>query len=175
MLQVQTARLTLLACPAHLARAAHRGRQHLEALLGARVHEDWPTPEIHGFLPIYARQIEAAPGLLGWGIWMIVHTGDRQVVGDVGFKGRPDAHGSVDIGYGIVPAYRQQGYGFEGAAGLRDWAFEQSGVQRLTADCWPHNTASARILEKLGMRRVGVSAVGLLLWELRREQLQSWR
>lgn len=175
MLRVPTARLTLLACSAQLARAAFRGRLHLEALLGMKVHDDWPTPEIRGFLPIYARQIEAAPGLLGWGIWLIVQDADRQVIGDVGFKGRPDAHGTVDIGYGIVPAYRQQGYASEAAAGLRDWAFEQPDVQRVTADCWPHNTASARILEKLGMSRIGTSDAGLLLWELRRENFHNLR
>ena len=170
MLEVRTARLTLLACPAHLARAAHRGRLHLEALLRMRVHEDWPTPEIRDFLPIYARQLESSPGLLGWGIWIIIHTTDRQTIGDIGFKGRPSISGSVDIGYGIVPTYRRQGYGNEAAAGLRDWAFSQPNVQRLTADCWPHNVASARILEKLGMKQIGTSDAGLLLWELRREE-----
>jgi ribosomal-protein-alanine N-acetyltransferase len=170
MLEVRTPRLTLLACPANVARAAHRGRLHLEALLGTKVHEDWPTPEIRGFLPIYARQIESAPGLLGWGIWLIIHESDQQVIGDVGFKGRPDHNGTVDIGYGVVPAYRQQGYAFEAAAGLRDWAFQQPGVRRMTGDCWPHNTASARILAKLGMTQIGLSESGLLLWELRREQ-----
>ena len=35
---------------------------------------------------------------------------------------------------------------------MRDWAFGWPEVQRMTGDCLPDNTASARILEKLGMR-----------------------
>ncbi len=172
MVEVQTERLTLMACPAAMARAAYRGRRYLETLLGAHVDQGWPTPEIHAFLPIYARQVETAPGLLGWGIWLVMQTGEQRVIGDVGFKGRPDSHGCVDIGYGIAPAYRQQGYAFEAAAGLRDWAFAQPDVQRLTADCWPQNTASAHILAKLGMTQIGLSDAGLLLWELSRAQYE---
>jgi ribosomal-protein-alanine N-acetyltransferase len=151
-----------------MARAAYRSSRHLEALLGMHVDPEWPGSTIQGYLPVYARQVEAAPGLLGWGIWLIVHKGDRRVIGDVGFKGRPDINGSVDIGYGVVPSYRQHGYAYEAAAGLRDWAFRWPEVQRLTGDCWPDNTASARILEKLGMRHIGESASGLMLWRMDR-------
>lgn len=168
MLSVQTARLTLLACSAAHARAAYKSRRHLESLLGMRVNPDWPGPEIRGFLPVYARQIEAAPDLLGWGLWLVVRTAEQEVIGDVGFKGRPDANGRVDIGYGIVPERRRQGYGYEAAAGLRDWAFQQPGVERLTGDCWPDNIASARILTKLGMRSTGISDSGLQLWQMER-------
>lgn len=168
MLRVETPRLTLLACPAAAARAAYRGQRQLESVLGVRVNRDWPGPEIRGFLPVYARQVEAAPALVGWGIWLIIHTADRELIGDVGFKGRPDAQGRVDIGYGIVPARRRQGYAFEAAFGLRDWAFAQPGVERVTGDCWPQNTASARILEKLGMRCLGLSDGGLQLWAMDR-------
>lgn len=167
-LTTQTDRLTLVACTAQMARAAYRSNRHLEMLLGIRVDPEWPGPAIQGYLPVYARQVEAAPELLGWGIWLIVHHADQRVIGDVGFKGRPDSTGSVDIGYGVVAAYRRQGYAYEAAAGLRDWAFRWPEVQRLTGDCWPDNTASARILAKLGMRHIGESASGLMLWEMAR-------
>lgn len=171
MLSVQTSRLTLLACTAPIARAAYRGRRNLEALLGVRVDRDWPGVEIRGFLPVYARQVEAAPGLVGWGVWLVIQTLDQEVIGDIGFKGRPNASGSVDIGYGIVPARRRQGYAYEAAVGLRDWAFTQPGVEHLTGDCWPYNTASARILEKLGMHCLGLSDGGLQLWTMNRPPL----
>lgn len=165
-LTLETPRLKLLTCSAPVARiAAHRHRQ-IESLTGYRVHEDWPSMEICAYLPFYAAQLEADPSLLGWGIWLMIHCVDRMIVGDVGFKGKPDATGTVDIGYGIVPSYRRQGYTFEAAAALRDWALAQPGVRRITGDCLPENTGSARILEKLGMHRIGMSPVGLILWEM---------
>ncbi|MFO7322064.1 MAG: GNAT family N-acetyltransferase [Chloroflexota bacterium] len=169
MLTVSSDRLLLMACSAQVARAAFNGRRHAEVLIRYRVHPDWPSAEIHGYLPVYARQVENDPALIGWGVWMIIHVADQVVIGDVGFKGRPNARGAVDIGYGIVPEYRRQGFGFEAARALRDWAFEQPGVQRLTADCRPDNVGSIRILEKLGLQRIGVSNGGLLLWELAKE------
>lgn len=168
MLCVQTERLTLLACSSALARAAYKGQRQLEAHLGIRAHPDWPGQEVRGFLPVYARQVENTPELVGWGLWLVVHTADREVIGDVGFKGRPDALGRVDIGYGIVPARRRQGYAYEAAAALRDWAFQQPGVKCLTGNCWPENRASARILEKLGMHPLGVSNAGLQMWQMER-------
>lgn len=166
MLRLQTERLELVACPGQVARAVYSSRRRAEALLGFRVHEEWPGMEIRAYLPMYAQQVDVSPELLGWGIWLIVHSGERTVIGDVGFKGRPDRSGTVDIGYGVVEPYRRQGYAFEAAAALRDWAFTHSVVKRLTGDCMPTNVASARILEKLGMRWIGISDAGLLLWEM---------
>ncbi len=168
MVTIETERLTLVACPAQVARAAYQGRRHAEALLGVRLHDQWPGEDIRAFLPIYAQQLEYDATLLGWGIWLMVERADRVVIGDVGFKGKPGGRGIVDLGYGVVPAYRQQGYAYEAARAMRDWAFADAAVQRVTADCLPDNFASARILEKLGMRRTGTSESGLLTWEIAR-------
>jgi ribosomal-protein-alanine N-acetyltransferase len=170
---VETDHLRLVACSPQVARSVIGGRRQAETLLGARIHDEWPSVEIRAFLPMYAQQVERDAKYLGWGLWLIIHLGDQVVIGDVGFKGKPNAYGTVDIGYGIVTTYRQQGYGFEAARALRDWAFSQPDVRRLTADCLPENVASARILQKLGMHQIGVSDAGLLLWEMTRPDPRS--
>src|SRR5688572_15551606 len=134
MLTVLTDRLQLVACPAQVARAAYQSRRQAETLVAVRVHAEWPTDDVRGFLPLYAQQVEANPSVLGWGIWLVIHSGAQTVIGDAGFKGKPDANGTVDIGYGIIPSYRRQGFGYEAARGLRDWAFMQPGVERIIAD-----------------------------------------
>lgn len=164
-LLIESDRLRLIPCAEPVARAVTSSRHQAEALLGLVVHPDWPGPDIRGYLPYYVRQLGADPSRLGWGIWLIILRGERLVIGDVGFKGKPDSGGTIDLGYGLVPAYRRRGYGFEAAAALRDWAFRQPGVRRMTADCLPDNIGSARILQKLGMKRIGLSEDGLLLWE----------
>jgi ribosomal-protein-alanine N-acetyltransferase len=171
---IRTERLTLLACPAPLARALALGKRRAESLLGVRLAPQYPTETIRLYLPQYAHQLERDPAELGWGLWLLIHTQDRVLIGDAGFKGKPTPyHAMVDLGYGIAPFYRRCGYGFEAARALRDWAFAQPGVEAITADCLADNPASIRILEKLGMRRLSPSPTGLLMWQLSRSDYQQ--
>jgi len=48
-------------------------------------------------------------------------------------RGPPDHEGIVEIAYGIVPAYRRQGYTFEAVQALVQWAFGHPAVTRITA------------------------------------------
>lgn len=171
-LALDTDRLRLIACTAPIAKALTLGKRRAETRLGMRLAPDYPSINIRNYLPFYASHLEGDPSELGWGIWLIVQADERAVIGDVGFKGRPQRGGSVDIGYGIAPAYRGQGYAYEAAYALRNWAFQQPEVERITADCLVDNHASARILQKLGMQRTGHAPTGLLLWEMRREHLE---
>jgi hypothetical protein len=48
-----------------------------------------------------------------WDIWLMIHGAERTVISDLGFKGRPDREGTVEIGYSneLVPAlpnYREE-------------------------------------------------------------------
>jgi ribosomal-protein-alanine N-acetyltransferase len=87
------------------------------------------------------------------------------VIGAAGFKGRPDARGAVDIGYGILPPWRRRGLATEAARALVDHVRDDPAVQRVTADCRVDNPASIRVLERLGLTRVDRRA-GLIYWEL---------
>lgn len=80
-------------------------------------------------------------------------------VGDAGFKGAP-ACGEVEIGYGIDPAFRSQGYATEAVRALVDWAFGQEGVYYVMAEREKDNLASARVLEKLAFRPAGEGQEG---------------
>lgn len=57
------------------------------------------------------------------------------------------------IGYIVDPAYAGRGVASDVARGLLAAAFEDLGLRRVTAGCFADNLASARILEKVGMRR----------------------
>lgn len=60
-----------------------------------------------------------------------------------------------------------QGFAFEATRALIEDAFATPGVRRVVAECLDDNRASLRVLEKLGMRRVG-SAGSTIRFELRR-------
>ncbi len=116
--RITTQRLTLTACPLQVARAASGGRRQIETLVGARIDERWLDDDGRGLLSYYDYQLREDPTMLGWGLWLIMHTREQVVFGSAGFKGKPDRDGSIEIGYGISPNYRLQGYTFETARAL---------------------------------------------------------
>ena len=162
---LQTRRLALIPCSIQIAQVIIQDRDRLASLLSVRVPEEWPGQDLREFLPLYARQLQADPALLGWGIWLTIHTVERTVIGDTGFKGKPGGEGTVEIGYSVLPAYRGQGFATEAARALVDWALAQRDVRRIIAECSPDNVASIRVLEKLGMQRREADG-GMLRWEL---------
>ena len=60
-----------------------------------------------------------------------------------------------ELGYVFNRRYWKQGYAYESAWALLDLAFREWDVRRVTAMCDPENTASWRLMERLGMRREG--------------------
>jgi len=166
---LQTRRLVLLPCSLEAAQAVLRRRTDIETLLGVQAPDDWPAQDLQELLPFYAQQLEADPSLLGWGVWLMIHAAERVIIGDLGFKGKPDHEGTIEIGYSVILAYRRQGCASEAVRALVDWAFAQQGVRRITAECAVDNVPSIRILEKLGMQHLGIDGC-LPRWELESRQ-----
>lgn len=162
-LEILTPRLALKAGTIGLLEAAVNDRHRLEQLLGAAVPDDWPPADNIDFLHAVVDALGRDRSLAVWGPWLVVARAERTLVGDAGFKGRPTAAGTVEIGYGIVPAYRQRGYATEAVRGLTSWAFAQ-GARAVTAETEDANIASRRVLEKAGLRQVG-----------RRGRMLNWR
>jgi RimJ/RimL family protein N-acetyltransferase len=68
---------------------------------------------------------------------------------------RPDTEGvppgEHELGWWLDPSYWGHGYASEGAAVVRDDAFERLDVPRLTGRVRPENTGSVGVMTKLGM------------------------
>lgn len=62
---------------------------------------------------------------------------------------------TFEIGWVLNPRHHGQGYATEAAAALLRYGFETLSLHRIIATCQPENPASARVMEKLGMRREG--------------------
>ena len=58
-----------------------------------------------------------------------------------------------ELGYILSPFYQRQGYAHEAAAALLDFGFREWKIYRVVAHCNPENSASWKLLEKLGFRR----------------------
>jgi RimJ/RimL family protein N-acetyltransferase len=75
--------------------------------------------------------------VIGDGLLILISAEHRQ--GEIGFVFHPDHHG--------------RGYATETARLLLQLAFEEFGLHRMIGRLEPRNVASARVLERLGMRR----------------------
>jgi len=78
----------------------------------------------------------------------------------------------MEIGFWVAEPYWGRGYVPEAARELVRWLFATYTVERVQAHCLAENTASARALEKIGLRFEGIarSAVHLRgrFWDIRK-------
>ncbi len=63
---------------------------------------------------------------------------------------------TCELGYIFNPAYQRQGYAAEAASALVTQSLTTGGMHRVVAYCNPENTASWKLLEKVGFRREGL-------------------
>ncbi|MFC7686507.1 GNAT family N-acetyltransferase [Ureibacillus sp. GCM10028918] len=102
----------------------------------------------------YLEDLTKDSSLLYWGCWIVVRKSDDRVIGDIGFKGKPDENLAVEVGYGFLEEYWGKGYATEAVEALIMWAFNTSKVEKVKAETLKDNYGSIRVLEKLGMQRI---------------------
>lgn len=105
-----------------------------------------------------------------WSPWSIVV--DRLIVGMIGFKSPPDSHGSVELGYGIVPSQQGQGFATQSVGLLVKEGFSKAEIQNILAYTVPMSSASGRVLEKNRFIRDGskIDPEDGEVWVWRRER-----
>lgn len=75
------------------------------------------------------------------------------IVGDCAFYLLANDPQQAEIGFTIARPYQRQGYASEAVRRLLDYLFEDLNLHRVRANCDAENLASARLMEKVGMRR----------------------
>jgi RimJ/RimL family protein N-acetyltransferase len=58
-----------------------------------------------------------------------------------------------EVGWSLHPDVQGRGLATEGATEMLRLGFDELGLHRIVAECDPRNTASLRVMERLGMRR----------------------
>lgn len=84
------------------------------------------------------------------------------VVGDAMVRFEPDDNGmrTAFIGYTLHPDHAGRGLATEVAEALVRLCFTELGVAMVQADVFVPNVASQRVLEKVGLRRIGLTPAG---------------
>lgn len=80
---------------------------------------------------------------------------DGQLIGNAGIRIKALDDWEADIGYELDPRYWGYGYATEAAGALLAFGFQELGLHRVWAGCIAENIASARVMEKIGMRQEG--------------------
>lgn len=87
----------------------------------------------------------------GFGLYHVERKTDQVPIGMCGLVKRGFLE-DVDIGFAFLQRYQGQGYSFEAACSVQDYAASTLGLKRLVAITSKDNDRSARLLGKLGFR-----------------------
>ena len=90
--------------------------------------------------------------LLEWGLTL---TGRDEVIGTCALAGWDREHHRAEIGFALRRDYWRRGLMSEALPALLRFAFGTLGLHRIEADVDPRNTASIRLLERLGFQQEG--------------------
>jgi RimJ/RimL family protein N-acetyltransferase len=85
--------------------------------------------------------------------WVIERKADHELLGMI--TARVDDQ-KWELGYVLAPSYWGRGYMTEAVKKIVDWALKQQEIYRVWSVCDVDNLASARVMEKAGMKREGV-------------------
>jgi RimJ/RimL family protein N-acetyltransferase len=170
----------LIAGTPELFRARVDEREELGRALGAHVPADWPPPLFdQDAMDWMSKYLEKEADAGGWTFYYIVlpASGDdarATAIGGCGFKGKPAADGTVEIGYSMLPEFQRAGYATEAAGALVRWAFSQTQVARVIAETYPELRPSIRVLEKNHFRFIGDgSEERVIRYALTREEYEA--
>ncbi|TGB05037.1 GNAT family N-acetyltransferase [Halobacillus salinus] len=154
-MELKTGRLQLIPITVDLAQMLMKNSLAFYYKYQLPWNKNWPHDGLKALLPIYTEKLEEDQGQFGFGPWVMIDLDGEAVIGDIGFKGKPDEEGTVEIGYHVVASERNVGYATEAVAGLCKWAFTQPEVKSVEAQCDKSNIASQKVLINNGFTHTG--------------------
>ena len=182
-LKLRTKRLELIAGTVELFRARVDERELLGRALEADVPAGWPPPLFdQGAMDWMSKYLEEHADAGGWTFYFVTLRAPISdasnvrppLIGGCGFKGKPAADGTVEIGYSMLPEFQRAGYATEAAGALVRWAFSQTQVSRVIAETYPELLPSIRVMEKNNFRFIGDgSEERVIRYALTREEYEA--
>lgn len=119
-------------------------------------YDDWAyrtERDVRGFLREFVDGRDAYPRVSYH--FAIVRKEDRRLIGLCSLRRAAATSFAAELGYEITPDEWGRGYAGEAAAALLEFGFAQLELHRVRAACIADNLASARVMEKIGMRPEG--------------------
>ena len=144
--QVLTARLLLVPFTVKWLEALQEGSQAFLALTGYRLPQPFTEfpDSFQALRTAFCKENQVYP----WTSYALLWKPEKTYVGQGGFKGKPNVHGGVEIGYEIAKEFRFMGFAHEAIGALVHLAFEQEEVRQVYAHTLPQLNASNHLLIK---------------------------
>ena len=124
-------------------------------IIGAELPAGWPDEDTLYWLGRRLKRMTDDPEEAPWLTRAMLRRSDGAFIGSIGFHSKPNELGQAELGYGVEPHYRRQGYASEAALALIDWARREHGIQRFVVSVSPSNGPSLGMAAKLGFQRIG--------------------
>jgi ribosomal-protein-alanine N-acetyltransferase len=127
-------------------------------------HALFNDPEVTRYLPmkgepVAMERVERAIARIGehwrdhgYGIWAVADASSDRFLGQCGLNAVEEA-GETEVLYELAREAWGRGLATEAAAAAVGFAFHEAGLERIVAYAVAENTASTRVMEKLGMHR----------------------
>lgn len=155
---VFTSRTRLIAIQPAMLQSEQAGDGRLSELIGCAVPANWPPehwePHVYDIL---LRQYERVPEQMSWHryVGLLRPGAPPLLIGAVGAFWREAAPAECEIGYSILPPHEGQGLATEASQALIEVIRKDTRITSVVAHTFPELAASARVMEKCGLRFEG--------------------
>ena len=119
---IETKNLKLIACNDEILKAAIKGNEIIAQKLGVSIPDNWTEFGIAA-LQYSLEKLTESEDEKDWWTYFPIHKQDNKLIGSGGYKGKPTADGTVELGYEIAPVYRNRGLATEMTNGLVEKCF----------------------------------------------------
>lgn len=150
---IETASLIIISCNTEILKSAIQGNDILAGKINVTVQDNWTEFGVDALQYSLDRLAENEEEN-GWWTYFPIHKQDNKLIGSGGYKGKPTADGTVEIGYEISPDYRNRGLATEMAKGLIENAFKDKRVNSIIAHTLGNENPSTKVLQKCGFEKV---------------------
>lgn len=150
---IETKNLKLIPCDMQILQSAIQGNEILAKKMNVIVQDNWTEFGV-GALQYSLDKLSESEEEKNWWTYFPIHKQDNKLIGSGGYKGKPTADGTVELGYEIAPDYRNLGFATEMTKGLIENAFKDERVKLILAHTLGQDNPSTKVLLKCGFKKV---------------------
>jgi ribosomal-protein-alanine N-acetyltransferase len=122
----------------------------------------------------WAEHLAGQQRRLGYAQWRVSERASGRLVGFAGLQRLQDGP-EVELTYALLPSCRGVGYATEAGAAALHYGFDEAGLERVVGIVREQNTASVRVLRRLGMRALGAAEYWGSSWAKYELTAAEWR
>lgn len=150
---IESTHLKLIACDTEILTSAISSNENLAHTLNVIVPDNWTEFGVMA-LEYSLNRLSESREESGWWTYFPIHKEDNKLIGSGGYKGKPSANGTVELGYEIAPDYRNRGLATEMTQALIAHAFNNEKVKSILAHTLAEDNPSTKVLKKCGFKKV---------------------